>query len=103
MSSIAFGLELVAELPVRLLFLAGGVLLPPVNGAATNEPAAAGSDHATESQPAAGDHMSQVLALLQGQKVAMSTMETSLCNFEETIAFMGRGERDQSAHRVCAP
>ncbi len=93
-NSMAFGLELTSEPPVHLFFPAGGVLPPVVNGVVTNEPAVAGSNQSTQVQLATGDQMAQMLAgpLLQGQKaamdeqkVAMSTMETSLCNVEVMI------------------
>ncbi len=78
--SLAFGLELASELPLHLLFPAGGVQPPVMNGVVTNEPAVVDLDQSTQAQLVAADQLSQVLALLQGQKVAMSAMETYLHN-----------------------
>ncbi len=84
-SSLAFGLELVTELPVLLFFPAGGVPPPGGNEAVANEQASANMDHSAPSQPAGSDQMLQVLALIQGQKAVMSMMELSLRNFEVMI------------------
>ncbi|MCP4548651.1 MAG: hypothetical protein GY835_19515, partial [bacterium] len=75
--AIAFGLQLEVDPPVRLFFPAGGVLrpLPPDELAAQNN-AADELAPVPVLQPAAGDQMAQVLALLQGQAASLAALQT---------------------------
>ncbi len=83
--SLAFGLELTSEPPVRLLFPAGGVTLTAGVGP-EEEVAPPNADAATTKQPLGAPDLAAILAAISELKAmnsqAFAQQNTSLCNFK---------------------